>query len=135
MIFSVACDTVEAQYCVIDLSAGSSAANYPITYLAEEPQGGFNVDEYKTTKLVLKRIKSGSFIMGDDQTDESHKVTLTLPFYMGVFEVTQKQWSLVMGSNPAKSYGVGDSYPVYNVSYDMIRGSSEGAKWPLTVCM
>lgn len=119
-----------AKYCVIDLSAGPDAASYPVTYLAAEPRGGFNVDEYKTTKLVLKRIEAGSFIMGEDQTDQSHKVTLTKPFYMGLFEVTQKQWMLVMGSNPSHGRGTGAMYPVFSVSYDMIRGSSEGSKWP-----
>ena len=72
-----------AKYCVIDLSAGSDAASYPVTYLAAEPRGGFNVDEYKTTKLVLKRIEAGSFIMGENQTDKSHKVTLTKRFTWG----------------------------------------------------
>ena len=119
-----------AKYCVIDLSAGPDAASYPVTYLAAEPRGGFNVDEYKTTKLVLKRIEAGSFIMGENQTDKSHKVTLTKPFYMGLFEVTQKQWALVTGTNPSRGKGTGDAHPVYSVSYDMIRGSSEGAKWP-----
>ena len=117
-----------AKYCVIDLSAGPDAANYPVTYLAAEPRGGFNVDEYKTTKLVLKRIEAGSFIMGENQTDKSHKVTLTKSFYMGLFEVTQKQWTLVMGSNPSRFSG--DALPVEQVSYNMIRGASDGAKWP-----
>ena len=130
VVFNVSCEMAEATYCVIDLSGGSSATSYPVTYLAEEPGGGFNVDAYKTTKLVLKRLNSGTFIMGEDQTNEAHRVTLTKPFYMGLFEVTQKQWSLVMGANPAKEYGVGDTYPVYYVSYDMIRGSSAGACWP-----
>ena len=70
--------------------------------------------------------------MGSDQTNESHRVTLTQDFYIGVFEVTQKQWSLVMGSDPCSSYscGKGNTYPVHCVSYNMIRGSSNGAKWP-----
>ncbi len=121
-----------ALYCVIDLSAGSSASSYPVSYLYAEPSGSVNKDEYKTTKLVLKRIPAGSFIMGSDQTNESHRVTLTQDFYMGVFEVTQKQWSLVMGSDPCSStsYGKGNTYPVHYVSYNMIRGSSNGAQWP-----
>ena len=115
------------QYCVIDLSAGSSAASYPVTYLLEPPNGGFNVSEYKTTKLVLKCIEAGSFKMGG-----SYDVTLTKPFYCGLFEVTQRQWELVTGSNPCSStsYGNGNSYPVHYVSYNMIRGSSAGAGWP-----
>lgn len=114
-----------ATYMVIDLSAGANATSYPVTYLDVEPSGGFNVDAYKTTKLVLKRLAAGSFKMQGSTT-----TTLTKPFYMGLFEVTQKQWTLVMGSNPSSSHGVGDAYPVYYVSYNMIRGSSEGAKWP-----
>lgn len=114
-------------YCVIDLSAGSSATSYPVTYLAEPPSGGFNVSDYKTAKIVLKRIEAGSFMMGG-----SYDVMLTKPFYCGLFEVTQRQWELVTGSNPCSStsYGKGNSYPVHYVSYNMIRGSSAGAGWP-----
>ena len=113
----------KATYCVIDLSGGPNAAKYPVTYLETEPEGGFNTDEYKTTKLVLKRVESGSFIMGEDQTDESHRVTLTKPFYMGIFEVTQKQWELVMGSNPSSIRGT--AFPVDSVLYNTIRGTAD----------
>jgi formylglycine-generating enzyme required for sulfatase activity len=123
-------------YCVIDLTKGSSAASYPVIYLNAPPSSGFNTTEYKTTKLVLKRVDAGTFTMGDsDESDnQPHTVTLTKPFYMGLYEVTQKQWELVMGSNPCSStsYGKGDAYPVHYVSYNDIRGSSEGAKWPTT---
>ena len=127
VVFKVCCETLPLTYCVIDLSAGSSAASYPVTYLLEPPNGGFNVSEYKTTKLVLKCIEAGSFKMGG-----SYDVTLTKPFYCGLFEVTQRQWELVTGSNPCSStsYGKGNSYPVHYVSYNMIRGSSVGAGWP-----
>ena len=110
-------------YCVIDLSSGANAKSYPISYLCAEPSGGFNVAEYKTTKLVLKYLPAGAYKMKN-----SGSVTLTKPFYMGLFEVTQKQWQLVMGSNPSKFSG--DARPVEKVSYDMIRGASQGAKWP-----
>ena len=125
--------TTEELYCVIDLSGGPDATWWPVSYLSSVPSGGA-VDTYKTTKLVLRRIPAGTFIMGNDQTNESRRVTLTKPFYMGVFEVTQKQWELVMGSwpgsSPSSSYGRGDAYPAYYVSYDDIRGSSSGARWP-----
>ncbi len=128
VVFNVSCETTPATYCVINLSAGANATSYPVTYLAEPPSGGFNVDEYKTTKLVLRRLEAGTFIMGDDQNDEAHRVTLTKPFFCGLFEVTQKQYKLVTGSNP--SYFSGDTLPVGKVSYNMIRGSSNGANWP-----
>ncbi len=119
-------------FCIIDLSAGENAESYPVTYLIAEPSGGFNTTEYKTTKLVLKCVDAGTFTMGDSNDDDNqpHTVTLTKPFYMGLFEVTQKQWELVMGSNP--SYFSGDTKPVEYVSYNRIRGSFEGAKWPAT---
>ncbi len=112
-------------YIVVDLSAGSSAASYPVTYLAAPPSGGFNVDAYKTTKLALRRIDPGTFTMcGQYQT------TLTKPYYMGVFEVTQKQYELIMGSNPSQY--TGDMRPVEKVSYEMIRGVTRGSQWPST---
>ena len=125
VVFSVSCETVSATYCVIDLSAGSSTSSYPVTYLASPPSGGFNVDEYKMTKLVLKRMEAGSFNMGENQ-DVS--VTLTKPFFIGLFEMTQKQWELVSGSNPSNFSD--DKRPVEKVSYNAIRGSTNGAQWP-----
>ncbi len=122
-------------YCVIDLSDGPNAVVYPVFYLSNLPSKGWT-DEYKTDKFVLRHIPAGTFVMGSNQTNKSHRVTLAKPFYMGVFEVTQKQWELVMGawpgSSPSSSYGRGDTYPAYNVSYDDIRGSSSGARWPVS---
>ena len=121
-------------YLVVDLSAGAEATSYPVTYMNSIPSGGWT-DEYKTNKLVLRRIANGTFTMGRRSTDypgesdfDLHDVTISKPFYMGVFEVTQKQYQLVMGSTPS-SYK-GDARPVECVSYNTIRGSSEGAKWP-----
>ena len=127
--------TFNETYLVVDLSAGVNANTYPITPLSSVPSGGWT-DDYKTTKLVLRRIANGSFTMGCETTEtgyygdeaKPHQVTISKPFYMGVFEVAQKQYELVMGSNPS-SYK-GDARPVENVSYNSIRGSSEGAKWP-----
>ena len=122
------------RYCVINLAGGSSASSYPVVYMNAEPKGGFTNDTYKTTKLVLKRVDAGSFTMGNssESDNKAHSVTLSKTFYMGLFEVTQKQWYQVMGSNPCSStsYGKGDAYPVHYVSYNDIRGSSSGAKWP-----
>ena len=134
VVFIVSCEITPAMYCVIDLSGGANATAYPITYMTEPPNGGFNVDEYKTTKLVLRRIEAGTFIMGGDQADESHRVTLTKPFFCGLFEMTQRQYELVTGENPCSStsYGKGDTYPVHYVSYNMMRGSSDGALWPMS---
>ena len=115
-------------YCVIDLSAGPNAQKYPVSYLAAEPKGGWT-NEYKTSKLVLRRIEPGTFIMGENQNIESHRVTLTQPFYIGVFEVTAHQYKLVTGENPS-AFNKGPTSPVSAIKYDMVRGASAGSQWP-----
>ena len=121
-------------YMVIDLSGGPSAVSYPVSYLKDVPVDGWS-DECKTTKLVMRRIPAGSFIMGDGRDGNKNPVrhvTLSKDFYIGVFQVTQKQWELVMGSNPSCFTGTDDSdrCPVETVSYDTIRGAIVGAGWP-----
>jgi len=124
---------------VVDLSAGPDASTYPVTYLPAVPAEGWSV-EYQTDKLVLRRIKPGTFLMGSPPDELGHiprsetqrEVTLTRPYYIGVFKVTQRQWELVTGDNPSyfKNPAHYATRPVEQVSYDMIRGTDEGAKWP-----
>ena len=58
-----------------------------------------------TIGMKLKLIQPGSFMMGStgdyDNEMPVHKVTLTKPFYLGVYEVTQEQYERVMGTNPS----------------------------------
>jgi len=115
-------------YLVVDLVGGMAASTFPVSHLSEVPIGGWT-EEYKTTKLVLRRIDEGAFVMGKDQSDQSHCVTLTDVFYIGVFEVTQRQWELVMGNNPSL-FSHNAQRPVECVSYEMIRGDKRGSAWP-----
>lgn len=88
---------------------------------------------YGSTKLDMATVKGGSFMMGaqsksssqdnydkDAYDDERpvHQVTVS-DFYMSKTLVTQYLWYVVMGSYPniSSSYGLGEDYPVYNVSY------------------
>ena len=130
--------TSEATYLVVDLSGGTSASSYPVSYLSSVPEGGWS-DEYKTTKLVLRLVQPGTFTMGSPTTEVGrdtsangelqHDVTLTKPYYIGIFETTQRQYELITGSDPA-DLNIGQKYPVEQVSYDMIRGTTQGKKWP-----
>ncbi len=115
------------RYVAIDLSEGANATSYPVEYFDDIPGGAWS-DEYKTTKLVMRLIPAGTFAMGSPSdelgrsTDEPQReVTLTKPFYMGVFEVTQAQYELVMGSNP--SLYTGDARPVESVSWNKLMDS------------
>jgi formylglycine-generating enzyme required for sulfatase activity len=137
---------VDGPYMAIDLSGGTNAASYPVAYyrtLANVP-GGPNSDAFKTTNLLMRLIPKGTVTMGSpagelgrDSDETQHRVTLTKDFYIGVFEVTQRQWELVMGNKP--SYFTNVTYyatrPVEQVSYYDIRenpaNSDDAAvNWP-----
>ena len=72
-------------------------------------------------------IPAGEFKMGspsdenDGAIDEGpvHHVTIRKAFYMGRYEVTQKQWCEVMRDNP--SYFKGDDLPVEDVSWNDVQ--------------
>ncbi len=74
--------------------------------------------------LKLKLIPAGSFQMGspDSEKDHSanegpvHKVTISKPFYLGVYVVTQEEWETVMAGNPSSSKGA--KKPVTDVSWN-----------------
>jgi formylglycine-generating enzyme required for sulfatase activity len=70
----------------------------------------------------MVRVEGGAFQMGStngyDNEKPVHSVTVK-SFYMGKYEVTQKEWAEIMGTNPSKFKG--DDLPVENVSwYDAI---------------
>ncbi|MDD3052210.1 MAG: SUMF1/EgtB/PvdO family nonheme iron enzyme, partial [Candidatus Cloacimonetes bacterium] len=67
-------------------------------------------------------VRGGTFLMGSDdgEKDEKpvHSVTVE-DFYIERYEVTQKEWKEVMGSNPSCSKG--DDLPVEKISwYDAV---------------
>ena len=129
----------ETRFLVVDLSGGTNATSYPVSYLSDVPAGGWT-DEYKTTKLVLRKVPEGSFWMGSPEDEVGrqdnetlHRVTLSRGFYAGVFEVTQKQWELVMGTNVAQY--VGDNRPIEGVAFIDIRGSYAGTNFPASTAV
>ena len=73
-------------------------------------------------------IAPGSFRMGSPATepgrqpDETlHAVRLSKGFWMGRTEVTQRQWTGVMGTNPSHFSSCGPTCPVENVSWNDIQ--------------
>jgi formylglycine-generating enzyme required for sulfatase activity len=54
--------------------------------------------------------------MGSGDQQPIHQVTLS-PFFMGKYEVTQKEWIAVMGSNPSRFKG-DEQLPVESVSWN-----------------
>ena len=94
--------------------------------------GVTNDTAFKTDLLVMRRVPAGAYMMGS-----TIPVTLTKPFYVGVFEVTQRQWERVMGNRPS-GYSNPDFYmmrPVEQISDNDIRGATNdtpAVNWPVT---
>jgi formylglycine-generating enzyme required for sulfatase activity len=59
--------------------------------------------------IELKLIRAGEFLMGSPEDDKDaedpekpqHRIRITRPFYLGVYEVTQAQYQAVMDVNPS----------------------------------
>ena len=90
-------------YMVIDLD--SMDYTFPVTYLNAAPTAWG--DEYKTNKIVLRRIDKPSGT-----------------YYAGVFEITEAQWAKVMGGSSTSIK------PKAYVSYNTIRGDAGVYNWP-----
>lgn len=126
-----------AGYLVLDVSAGPAAAHWPVAYVdkAENPAARFNVPEYKTGKIVLRRVKGGAYWLGgsDERTRSRlseepwqgrrfrHQVELSRDFFLGIFPVTQRQYELVTGKSP--SHFRGETLPVESVSFEDVTGA------------
>ena len=89
--------------------------------LKKEVEEKVNLGNGVSFDLML--IPAGKFVMGSPPTEighhiseTQHEVTLTKPFYMGKYEVTQEQWEKVMGNNPSQIKG--EKLPVTNASWE-----------------
>lgn len=85
---------------------------------------GYEISEFQRDAIMdllsnMVYVTGGDFVMGN--TDEQivdmtypHSVSIS-SFYIGKYEVTQKQWKAVMWNNPASEKG--ERIPVYNISW------------------
>jgi formylglycine-generating enzyme required for sulfatase activity len=98
------------------------------------------------SQIEMLLVPPGTFNMGCSASNQYgcssaenpvHAVTLTCPFYIGRYEVTQAQWTATMGSNPsffvaANGYPGSNDRPVETVSWNTIQGflSATGLRLP-----
>ena len=61
---------------------------------------------------------------GHPKERPAHQVTISQPFYLGTYEVTQGQWEAVMRNNPS-TFGGGPNLPVENVSWKNVQAFIE----------
>jgi formylglycine-generating enzyme required for sulfatase activity len=65
-------------------------------------------------------MPDGSYEPCQKRAQPAHRVSITRPFEMSKYEVTQAQWEAVMGANP--SYFKGTNRPVEQVGVDDVQG-------------
>jgi eukaryotic-like serine/threonine-protein kinase len=107
---------------VIDAKGGTDSGNNYQNQGVVEP---LNLPT-GATPLEMVYIPAGKFEMGSLPSEQDsavnerplHSVTVKVPFYMGRYAVTQRQWQAVGLSLPSiESKFLGDNRPVINVSW------------------
>jgi formylglycine-generating enzyme required for sulfatase activity len=134
-------------YCAVSLVDTATARFYGSE---DEVPFGAADSRWKKDWLLLRKIPSTqgeSVTLGSPDNEWARQdnepprsVSITRPFYLGVFEVTQRQWEMV-GTRSKPSYWNNttdwEERPVETVSYNEIRGATSGnpevnVNWPLT---
>jgi formylglycine-generating enzyme required for sulfatase activity len=102
----------------------SDDLGFRLAFTPEQIEADAQMEEVQM-EFVL--IPAGEFMMGSPDGDKNaygdekprHKVTISQPFYLGKYEVTQAQWEVVMGNNPSRFKGWNN--PVEWVTWDEIQ--------------
>ena len=136
-------------YMVVDLRA-TNKQEIAFYETVEQVPFGVTNNLYKTDKLVMRRVRARGveWMMGSpsDETGRKgyaaseakyeycHRVTLTNDYYLGIYEVTQKQCKWAYGSFESAFVNEEDSpmRPVDAVACNKIRGarSTVAEQWP-----
>ena len=99
----------EPEYCRSAGRGGNdpSDRNYSLGFRVARSQSDPSPVANNTIGMVLIEIPAGEFTMGSPAGEKGHQaneeqvaVTLTKPFLLGKYEVTQGQWRQVMGTVP-----------------------------------
>ena len=123
----------DSPYSIDDRGGDIDQDYYPLMTWSEHYTWGDFDESNKATctntiGMEFVRIPAGEFEMGSPSDEEGryskegpvHHVTIENSFYMGKYEVTQKQWRAIKGDNP--SYFTGDdNLPVESVSWDDVQ--------------
>lgn len=102
--FSSTVGTLTGSYLIVDLATGARESRVSIPDLTSN-------DVYRTTKMVFKAIEAGSGQVGTPaagtpvaifgvQADEPLGSGSVVKYHIGVFEVTQDQWTRIAGTTP-----------------------------------
>ena len=124
-------------YMVVDVSAAAQPNTQRYYPAADFVPGGVTNSLYKTTTLLMRKImaKDVTWTMGSttletqnrqDAREATHQVTLTNNYYIGVYEVTQSQWSQVATNSTISASFTTEGFmrPMEKVCYNEIRNAA-----------
>ncbi len=115
--------------CLLGFLVEAGCSNPRRTDMNEKDIKKMMADEAKEIKIGVRsvmfelvRIPPGEFMMGSSSSDPdarpneqpAKRVRITQSFYIGKYEVTQKQYKMVIGNNPSSHKG--DNLPVYELT-------------------
>lgn len=125
-----------------------------ILYYPDEASvpGGVQDRIYKTAYLLMRKVSAanvtwtmGSVYEPNNAAEPPHRVRLTEDYYLGVYELTQRQWFNVTGTTNTFIVGNTDKTlykastwnhvdhevcPMDNFRWVDLRGTNKGRKWP-----
>jgi uncharacterized protein (TIGR02996 family) len=114
-------DTDPARLPVIELHGNVAGV------IGRRPEGMSSGRVVNSIGMELVRVPAGEFRMGSPESEASrsedealHTVSLSRPFYLGVYTVTQSQFAKVMGGHPShftQERGGGIFHPVDSVTW------------------
>ncbi|MEO8425861.1 MAG: formylglycine-generating enzyme family protein [Verrucomicrobiota bacterium] len=107
---------------LLALSSFVQAANFEVVTndgiaLVQIPAGTFAMGTTEAQRATLVGLKSWTRF--EDCELPTHAITISKPFLIGKFEITQKQWEAVMGKNPSAFKD--ENNPVESVSWDEVQ--------------
>lgn len=98
----------DGDYMIIDLTPNAKG-KFPVTFVdmsVAKANATFNTDEYKSGKIVLRKVAAGSSYyyrphctkpQSEKPLTETDKIPVTRDFWIGIFEVTEAQYARVFG--------------------------------------
>lgn len=98
----------DGDYMIIDLTPNAKG-KFPVTFTdmsVAKANATFNTDEYKSGKIVLRKVAAGSSYyyrphctkpQSEKPLAETDKIPVTRDFWIGIFEVTRAQYARVFG--------------------------------------
>jgi len=102
-------ETAPAKSATSPAKPGAAPATEPAKELTLDLGGGVTM---KFNLIPAGKFMRRQYLNGVEK--DPYEVTISKPFYMGVYEVTQEQYERVMGKNPSKFKGA--TNPVESVS-------------------